>query len=296
MLTAAACRISGTHAHALWRGYRVRASLITLLLWGVNPAVIALAQAQEMQIITLEHRLAEQVLPAVRPLLEPDGVITGSDNLLFVRTSAANYAQIREAVMMLDRAPRELMITVGQGTVTDIDAAAARVTATIGGSSAQVGINRPPGPDTSVQVVADAGRQSTGLHNISSVRTLEGQETLISTGQSLPVTTTELRPDPRGSILQQTTTYRDIGTGFYASARITGDRVTIDISSRQQNLGSGGIQTSGLDTSVSGAVGEWIPLGGIREAGSVTAGGTLQGRSGSRSSEYTTWIKVESLR
>ena len=68
-----------------------------------------------MQVIELRHRLASDVIPVVQPLLEPGGVITGMDGTLFVRASPANLAQILQVVESLDRQPRQLLLSVGQG-------------------------------------------------------------------------------------------------------------------------------------------------------------------------------------
>jgi len=77
--------------------------------------------------------------------LEPGGVLSGMDAVLFVRTSPANLEQIRQAVAMLDRQPRQLLVSVGQGTVVNERDVAVRGTATVGDDHVQVGVNRPPG-------------------------------------------------------------------------------------------------------------------------------------------------------
>src|SRR5262245_12060034 len=56
------------------------------------------AAAQEMQVIELHHRVADEVIPNLRPLLDPGGVLTGMDSTLFVRTSPENFEQLRQAV------------------------------------------------------------------------------------------------------------------------------------------------------------------------------------------------------
>ena len=83
---------------------------ITALILGALLAVPALAQS--LEIIQLKNRPADQVLPVVRPLLEPGASASGSGFQLFVRTSAANLAQIRQVVASLDRAVRQLVIYV----------------------------------------------------------------------------------------------------------------------------------------------------------------------------------------
>ena len=58
----------------------------------------AAARAEELQVIELRHRLADEVLPAVEPLLAPGGVLTGLDDRIFLRTTPQNEAQVRQAL------------------------------------------------------------------------------------------------------------------------------------------------------------------------------------------------------
>src|SRR5712664_5003460 len=65
-----------------------------------------------LEIIPLKHRTVEQVLPTLRPLLEPGGTLTGQANQLIVRASPANLADIRRALDAIDRPLRRLQISV----------------------------------------------------------------------------------------------------------------------------------------------------------------------------------------
>src|SRR5512147_1566393 len=80
---------------------------VWLALWALS------AHGQgSLEVIELRHRTAEQVLPDLRPLLEPGAVLTGQRNHLIVRTSAQNLAEIRRALDALDRPARRLVISV----------------------------------------------------------------------------------------------------------------------------------------------------------------------------------------
>lgn len=243
-------------------------------------SVAGIAIAQELEIIELQYRRAEDVIPIVQPLLDPGGVLSGLDEKLLVRTTPENLEQIRAAVAALDRPQRQLLITVGQGTVTDLDSAGARGSATIGGGDVQVGVNRPPAGEPGAQVVVSGRQQQASLRNSSSVRTLDGSETWIGMGQSLP-------------------NYRDVSTGFYATARVSGDLVTLEISPRQQEYrraaGAGSMQTRGADSVVTGRLGEWIPLGAVRESASGSRSGLLVWGRRDGTSEYSAWVKVEEV-
>src|SRR5690348_2631675 len=74
-------------------------------------ATVALAQGT-LEVIQLRHRTAEQVIPVLRPLVEPGGALTGQYNQLIVRSSPENLAQIRQVLDSIDRPQRRLMVSV----------------------------------------------------------------------------------------------------------------------------------------------------------------------------------------
>jgi len=259
----------------------------------------AVAVARELQLIELRYRLAEDIVPVVQPLLEPGGVLTGADRVLFVNTSPANFEQIRHAVQMLDRRPRQLIVTVGQGTVTRDEGADLRGTATVGSGDVQVGVNAPPRDDPGVAVAVRSESQRADLHNTSSIRTLEGAETYIAVGQLVPLTTTQLVPGAGRPREYTSTEYHEVSTGFYATVRLHGDTVTLEVSPRQQRLrgpaGAPVVETSGLVSKVSGPLGEWIPLGAVQEAGSGDTVGLLVWGRRTAESQYSAWIRVDEV-
>jgi type II secretory pathway component GspD/PulD (secretin) len=259
----------------------------------------ALSGAQDLQVIELRHRPAEQVIPVLQPLLEPGGVITGMDAMLFVRTSPANFEQIRQAVAVLDRAPRQLRITVGQGTVESDTGSAVRGSATVGSGDVQLGVNRPPVGEPGVTATARHTTQRADLRNLSSVTTLEGTETFISIGQSAPVTSTQVTPGWIGPNVAQTTEYRDANTGFYATPRVSSDVVTLELSPTQQRFrgppSDRRIETAGIVTQVNGRLGEWIPVGTSSAANRSDTSGLLTWGTRSDEASYSVWVKVEEV-
>jgi hypothetical protein len=274
---------------------RLARSVLALLL----VALAVVAGARELQLIELRYRLAEEILPVVQPLLEPGGVLTGADGVLFVNTSPANFEQIRQAVELLDRRPRQLMITVGQGTVTRDERTDLRGTATVGSGEMQVGVNARPGDDSGVAVGVRSGSQRADLQNTSSVRTLEDTETYIAVGQLAPLTTTQVVPGSRRPQEYTSTQYREVSTVFYATVRLRGETVTLEVSPRQQRLRGAApapvIETAGLVSTVSGPLGEWIPLGAVQETGAGNTTGLLVWGRRTAESRYSAWVKVEEV-
>lgn len=89
-----------------------------------------------LEVITLRHSTAEQVIPVLRPLLEPGGALSGQYNQLIVRTSAGNLAQIRTALDAIDRPQGRLTILVRFDSVQESgrrDVQAERIESTVRG-------------------------------------------------------------------------------------------------------------------------------------------------------------------
>ena len=260
--------------------------------------VATTVRAQDLQVIELRHRLADEIIPIVTPLLEPGGVLTGADNQLLVRTSPGNFVQIQAAVAAVDRALRQLRITVGQGTVSNEEVAGVRGSATIGNGDVQVGVNRPPGSAPGAEVDAGARSQDANLRNVSTVQTVEGNETFISVGQSVPIRSTEISPGWQGPVIHQSTTYKDVTSGFYATGRLNGDQVMLEISPRHQSYRTdrgGIIESKGITSTVTGRLGEWIELGAVSEKSSDSTAGILVWARRTGNSQYSAWVRVEAV-
>jgi type II secretory pathway component GspD/PulD (secretin) len=265
------------------------AHLLLLLVAGV-------AAAQSLEVIELRYRLAGEVIPVLQPLVEPGGVLTGEGRHLFVRSSPANLAQLRAAIDALDRPPRQLVITVGQETTAAGAESRVRGSVSVQGGDVGVGVNAPPGAGTGAAVGASSRQQDERFGNVSSVRVLEGSETWIAVGQIVPITTTQLRPGWRGPVVTTETVQRNVSTGFFATPRVSGDRVRLEISPRQQRVSGSGwgttVETAGVATTVEGRIGEWLPLGAVQDSTDGRTGGLLVWGQRSSESQYAAWVRV----
>lgn len=262
-------------------------------------ALAFVAGARELQVIELRYRLAEEIVPVVQPLLEPGGVLTGADRMLFVNTSPANFEQIRQAVELIDRRPRQLVVTVGQGTVTYEERTDVAGQARAGNGDVQVGVNTPPRGDSGIAVGIDSRAQRANLHNTSSVRGLEGTEIYIAIGQLAPLTTSQIVPGRRGPREYTSTEYREVSTGFYATARLHGDTVRLEVSPRQQRLRNTAtgpvVETAGVVSTIDGRLGEWMPIGAVQQSGGGDTSGLLVWGRRTVASQYSAWVKVEEV-
>ena len=282
-----------------------RSTLVPLVLWAVLlaalPAVAPRAWAQGLETIPLHHRMAEELLPILQPLVPQGAAITGTGNVLFVRADAATLSQLREAIASLDRAPRQLLITVGQFVGTQGSGTAVRGSGTIGSGDVQVGVNRPPAASAGGLVVVRSGATDDAVRNVASVRALEGYETYVSLGQSLPFTSTTVTGGAHyPPVVTQSTGFRDVQTGFYATPRVNGDRVTLVISSRQQRPTSAAHSTpvavGSVDTTVTGRLGEWMQVGGASDGSSASSRGLVSLGQHLDLTQYSAWVKVDEVR
>src|SRR3989442_12603679 len=106
-------------------------------------AAHSLAQ-QALEIIPLRHRTVDQVLPALQPLVERGGALTGQSGQLIVRTSPANLAEIKRALETIDRPLRRLQISVRFDDSLEAASQGIEAGGRIGGGGARVD-GRPQG-------------------------------------------------------------------------------------------------------------------------------------------------------
>ena len=218
---------------------------------------------QALEIIPLRHRTVEQVLPVLRPLLEPGATLTGQRGQLIVRTSPDNLAHLRQALAAIDRPLRRLQISVR------FEEAANSVDREIGAGG------RMGHRGTGIDVYArDA--QGTGAERVDQrIQVLEGGRARIMTGQTTPL--------PGG--------VWETATGFEAVPRLSGDTVLLDIAPQKQSLDA----QQSMATTVSARLGEWFEVGAVvSQAVREERGLASRSRSASAASERI-WLKVEEL-
>jgi type II secretory pathway component GspD/PulD (secretin) len=261
---------------------------ILMLFWALL-ALPVLAQ-QEMEIIPLRHQTVDQVLPALQPLVEPGGTLSGMNNQLFLRASHRNREDIKRALAAIDAPSRRLVIHVSQNRGMDESNRGGNVS-----GQAVFGTQRRAEVNASIWDTRSARSES----GSQMVQTIEGGRALIQIGRSVPVPMRQLMVGPGGAVATDTVVYRDIGQGFYAEPHLNGDRVTLEISQQGDTAGRygpGSASTQRLTTTVSGRLGDWIELGG---AGTQAVGGTRGGfgaSTGEVRDSRSIWLMVEEIR
>lgn len=229
-----------------------RRAAVWLAVIGLSLVLGARADEASLEIITLHHRPAAELLPVLRPFLAKDGVLKADDDKLIVRTTSANLTELRKLIAELDRPLRRLLIEVKQLSGERARDNVGAATETIGEHSrGRLKVWRTDSRD-------DADR-------LQQVQVTEGGQAFIDVGRQIPLSDFTLEQDGNGTRITQDTRYAGATTGFYASPHLNGDTVTLDITPHQttaENASSAPVfDVQSLHTTVSGRLGEWIELG-----------------------------------
>ena len=264
----------------------VRTLLAALLL------SIALPLSAATEVIPLNYRTADEVLPVVQSVLGSDGRVNAYGNQLIVNATPAKIEEIRQLLEQLDTRPRRLLISVDSSESSSQSDRGYRADGTISAGDARVQIGRGEinGRDQ-VRIISRTTASRGG--GTQQVQATEGYPALIQVGQSVPLSSTSR--DPYGQVYDSTE-YRDVTRGFYVTASLSGEIVHIEISSNRDRLSQsqpGVIDIQSTDTRVSGRLGEWISIGGVDQQSQAEQGDVLRQRSTRGREDMTLRVKVE---
>ncbi len=247
-----------------------RLSLVRLALASLLAGHAGLAAAQySLEVIALRHRTAEQVLPALRPLLGPGGTLSGQANQLIVRASPANLADIRAALESIDRPLRRLHILVRFEDSLAERTQGFEAGGTIGNRGSRVDIQAR---DSSARADERVDQR---------LLVLEGSLARIQTGMSRPVQSRQYIKTPGGVVSQEVVVVQDLTTGFDVVPRVHGERVDLEVLSQRAS------------TTVSARFGEWTEIGAITASTARDDRGIASASRSSAAESRRIWVKVE---
>ncbi len=232
-----------------------RLGLLCALLAG---ATAVAAQQRHLHAVPLQRALPEQIAPVLSAQVGPGSTVTTYGNQLILNVTDAEYAQIRQLLQQLDTAQRSLQIAVRGLRNSGAQISSGSVQGNWGNDQVRVrtGNGWQPRNTTTVRV-EQRSVQGSGSGD-QQVRAVEGMAAYIGSGSlqsfSTGYGTREVVP---------------VESGFYATARVIGDEVVVDIEQRDdrttQDSGGRTLHTAGINTQVRGRLGEWIPLGVVTQ-------------------------------
>lgn len=268
-------------------------------------SIFAAAQGR-LEVLPLKHRSAEQVMPILQPLLDAGGALSGQGYQLFVRTSPRNFAEIRKALAAIDLPQRRLMISVRFESAESAAGNGIRMGGALHGGGLTLGTQH------FANEAGGAGRSRLEARTLSSrsasdepveqrVQVLEGARAFVSTGRSQPVRQRRVVTGPGGTLVEDNSAMQEANTGFTVVPRVSGDRVTLEISPKREAFvtppvrdgGASAVRSEQVASSVSGRLGEWIELGGSLETGVHGEGGVFSSRDARTGESRRIWVRVE---
>jgi type II secretory pathway component GspD/PulD (secretin) len=212
-----------------------------------------------LEIIALRHRTAEQVLPALRPLMEPGATLTGHGTQLIVRASPANLEELRRALQAIDRPLRRLQISVRVDDAFEQSAQGIEADGRISNRSARIDVRGEE-------------RRARGSERVDQrIQILEGGRAYIATGQATAISET--------------------ATGFEAVPRLVGGAVLVELVQRRGTAAG----QQGLSTTVSARLGEWFEIAEATQQGARDGRGIASRSTGRNFEARRIWLKVEEL-
>lgn len=92
---------------------------------------------------------------------------------------------------------------------------------------------------------------------------MDGGQASIHVGATQQLRLRQIQRGPWGEVIAEQIVYRALGSGFRVRPRLSGERVIVDITAASQEASPGSASVSAVElaTTISGRLGEWIPLG-----------------------------------
>lgn len=256
-----------------------------LLLVGLVLAGASSAQS-EIEVIELRYRQAEELIPLLRPQLDEAVRLSGQGDTLLVRAGAAELARIRDLIEQLDTRPRSLRISVRRGSESGGSRRGY-------GGAAEVELGERERLRGRVRIYSseDASRSAKSQQ----VRVLEGRSAWIGESLILPLREQTVVVGGRGGAAYgEQLRYIELQDGFYARARVQGERVEVELLSRAQQPADGNrVVGQQVLTTVSGRLGEWLEVGAVDQSAKSAEGGILYRSEAASESRRSVELRVE---
>ena len=252
------------------------AAVAIALLVAIQP--VAMLAADEIHVIALKHRTAQELIPVIRPLLGPTDAVSAMDYRLLVRASPKRLAEVERVVQQLDIARRNLTLSVRQGSQAENRGTSQGLSGEVDvGRDARVTLPRSTSDDRGAVIEHQSGdarlryqtrteRGSASDERTQTLRVQDGKPAYIRLGQSVPHVKRIIALSGRQLAVAQGVEYQNVVTGFEVLPRIQGERVQLDITPRLSSLAdpaSGLANFQELRTTVTVRLGKWIDLGAI---------------------------------
>lgn len=298
----------------LWADGQPRPTLLTICL------LLLLAcsgvKAQQLEVIPLQHRPAELILPALRDVASAETQLTATGNQLVVRASTAEVARLKALIQQLDQPLAQFRISVRQQGQNSLSGRGADGSYTYQQGQGGLRVGRttldgkplPPENTAGTRITSRDGQHSSSVtvrqystrgnsNTTQQLRAVEGYPAYLETGQQIPFLSHY--HDRYGHSTEQS--YQPVVTGFYVTLSMSGsERVNVDIATTKQSVaehGYGGttVNTAGYQSRLNVPLDEWVDLGSSLQQNSNQTSGIVEHRRLQERENLNLQVKIERL-
>jgi hypothetical protein len=267
----------------------MRLLLIFILCFSTTAA---LAQ-RKLTSITVNYASPEQLLTVIKPYLSDGSSVSVYRNQLVLNVTADELSKTRDLLKRLDMAGRQLLVSLRTDGAGSNSQRSVDVEGVI--KSGDTIITNGPGgrsTETRTTIRTQDYRGTTADSGNQAVRVTEGMPAYIATGITAPVESYVIGPDGRRYYQQDPVSAL---SGFYATAWVNDGMARISIDQSNDQFAGQAIATQQLQSEVSGALGEWLPIGVIDNSVSRDASGIGSRGQASEAGSTRLFVKVEIL-
>ena len=269
--------------------------ILSVLLFLTTIILSNVSHADEVAVIRIKYRGAEEMAPIVESLLSPDGhlsVDTRVNSLVIVDNPNA-IQRVHDYLNRFDVPIEQLRIRVRFYEKQTADQRAASIDGSVSGKDWRIAT----GGQNKDGVEINLENQKRDQNSVSEyfVMTSSGSPAYIATGKEIPYRQTWGYRLGRHRKKTGPVTYKQIETGFEVTPRIVGDQVNLKIIPRvtHDNTTDGVIRFHGAQTNLMVPLGQWVEIGGSDRQQNEIVSEILSRRRGDEMISLTMALMVE---
>jgi protein transport protein HofQ len=271
--------------------------ILSLLLFLTAFILSAVSHADEVAVIRIKYRGAQELAPIVQSLLSPDGHLSVDTrvNALVIVDNPAAIQRVHDYLNRFDVPMEQLRIRVRFYEKRSDDQRSASVDGSVSGEDWRIGTGRKNKDGVAVNLENRKHDQNDVSEYF--VMTTSGTPAYISTGKEIPYRQTWGYRLGRHRKKTGPVTYKQIETGFEVTPRIVGDQVNLKIVPRvtHDNSTDGVIRFHGAQTHLMVPLGQWIEIGGSAGQQNEIVSEILSRRRGDEMISFTMALMVEKI-
>ena len=272
--------------------------IAVLLLSFVISIAVNADQYDPLEIIQLNNRPAEEVIPIIKPMLKPNDAITGSGYQLFIRTDANTLEEVTRLLKVMDKTPKNLIISVRNNVDISSETTDFNVSGNyeIGDDTRVIVGDRPPRDEgTRVRINKNEREQENDTKHM--VRVVEGGKAFIAAGEIRPYEHRTIIRHRHGVSIYDSVDYQDVTSGFYVIPRLTGDgNVSLQVQPHYRSVSDehrGTIDVQEADTMITTKLGQWVQIGGVDTDAKSRDKGILSTSRSESDRQSNIYVKVD---